>query len=249
MSGPQQDNETEGVAMTQVEVGEAPAEAAAPAGAEAAAEDQAALDERLAKAETEIAELSEKWKRAMAETENVRRIAVRDREDAGKYAVSRFARDVLSVADNLRRALDSMDKDARATDPGLDALASGVELTERELLATLARYGITPIAAASQPFDPHVHEALFEVPDETVPHGTVVHVLETGYMIHDRPLRPARVGVSKGGPKPGAQPTADQPAGEPGEVVEFPSGGAAGAYGKRDGEAEGDPGSRLDKTI
>jgi molecular chaperone GrpE len=246
MSGPQQDNDTERAAMTQVEVGEAPAEAAAPAGAEAAAEDQAALAERLAKAEADIAELSEKWKRALAETENVRRIAARDREDAGKYAVSRFARDVLSVADNLRRALDSMDKDARATDPGLDALAGGVELTERELLATLARYGITPIPAASQPFDPHVHEALFEVPDETVPHGTVVHVLETGYMIHDRPLRPARVGVSKGGPR--AQPTAEQPAGEPAEV-EFPGRGAAGAYAKRDGEAEGDPGSRLDETI
>lgn len=248
MSGPQKDNETEGAAMTQVEVGEAPAEAAAPAGAEAAAEDQTGLAERLAKAEAEIAELSEKWKRALAETENVRRIAARDREDAGKYAVSRFARDVLSVADNLRRALDSMDKDARATDPGLDALASGVELTERELLATLARYGITPIAAASQPFDPHVHEALFEVPDETVPHGTVVHVLETGYMIHDRPLRPARVGVSKGGPKPGAQPAADAPA-EAGEVVDFAGRSAAGAYGKRDGEGEGDPGSRLDETI
>jgi molecular chaperone GrpE len=248
MSGPQQDNETEGAAMTQVEVGEAPAEAAAPAGAEAAAEDQTGLAERLAKAEAEVAELSEKWKRALAETENVRRIAARDREDAGKYAVSRFARDVLSVADNLRRALDSMDKDARATDPGLDALASGVELTERELLATLARYGITPIAAASQPFDPHVHEALFEVPDETVPHGTVVHVLETGYMIHDRPLRPARVGVSKGGPKPGAQPAADAP-GEGGEVVDFAGRSAAGAYGKREGEGEGDPGSRLDETI
>jgi molecular chaperone GrpE len=246
MSGPQQDNDTERAAMTQVEVGEAPAEAAAPAGAEAAAEDQAALAERLAEAEADIAELSEKWKRALAETVNVRRIAARDREDAGKYAVSRFARDVLSVADNLRRALDSMDKDARATDPGLDALAGGVELTERELLATLARYGITPIPAASQPFDPHVHEALFEVPDETVPHGTVVHVLETGYMIHDRPLRPARVGVSKGGPR--AQPTADQPAGEPAEV-DLPGRSAAGAYAKRDGEAEGDPGSRLDETI
>ncbi|MDZ3838513.1 MAG: nucleotide exchange factor GrpE [Rhodospirillales bacterium] len=249
MSGPQEDNETETAAMTQVDIGEAPAEAAAPAGAEAAAEDQAgALAERLAKAEAEVAELSEKWKRALAETENVRRIAARDREDAGKYAISRFARDVLSVADNLRRALDSMDEDARATDPGLDALASGVELTERELLATLARYGITPIAAASQPFDPHVHEALFEVPDEAVPHGTVVHVLETGYMIHDRPLRPARVGVSKGGPKPGARPAAEPAGGEAGDVAEFPGRGA-GAYGKPEGEAEGGAGSRLDETI
>lgn len=249
MSGSQEDNETEGVAMAQVEVGEAPAEAAAPGGAEAAGGGEAEpLAARLAKAEAEAAELAEKWKRALAETENVRRIAARDREDAGKYAISRFARDVLSVADNLRRALDSMDKDARATDPGLDALANGVELTERELQATLARYGITPIAAASQPFDPHVHEALFEVPDETVPHGTVVHVLEPGYMIFDRPLRPARVGVSKGGPKPGAQPAGDA-SDESGRVVDFPGRGAAGAYSGPEGETGGGTGNRLDETI
>lgn len=176
----------------------------------ASADDYLVLAERLAAVEADLAEVTEKWKRALAETENVRRIAARDREDAGKYAMTRFARDILSVADNLRRALDSMDKDARQTDAGLDALANGVELTERELLATLARHGVTPIAAASEPFDPHVHEALFEVPDESVPHGTVVHVLESGYMIHDRPLRPARVGVSKGGPK--AQPRSEEAA-------------------------------------
>lgn len=181
----------------------------------AGGDDYLALAERLAAVEAELAEVREKWKRALAETENVRRIAARDREDAGKYAVTRFARDMLSVADNLRRALDSMDPDARQTDPGLDALAGGVELTERELLATFARYGVTPIAAAAEPFDPHVHEALFEVPDESVPHGTVVHVLEPGYMIHDRPLRPARVGVSKGGPRAGAA-AADASAGPTG---------------------------------
>lgn len=250
MSNPQEGPEIEGAALAQAELGEAAAEAAAPAEAEAAGEGEAkALAERLAKAEAEVAELSEKWKRALADAENVRRIAARDREDASKYAISRFARDILSVADNLRRALESMDKDARATDPGLDALASGVELTERELLTTLARYGITPIPAASQPFDPHVHEAMFEVPNESVPHGTVVHVVEPGYMIHDRPLRPARVGVSKGGPKPGARPPAAEPAGDGGEVVDFPGRGAAGAYSKAEAEAEGGPGSHLDETI
>lgn len=186
------------------------------------ADETAALAERLATAEADLAAVTEKWKRALAETENVRRIAARDREDAGKYAITRFARDILSVADNLRRALDSMDKEARQTDAGLDALASGVELTERELLATLARYGITPIAAEAEPFDPHVHEALFEVPDQSVPHGTVVHVLEPGYIIHDRPLRPARVGVSKGGPRPGTAPV-----GVDDEAPEL-AGGAAG---------------------
>ncbi|MBL8660619.1 MAG: nucleotide exchange factor GrpE [Rhodospirillales bacterium] len=186
------------------------------------ADETAALAERLAAVEAELAEVTEKWKRALAETENVRRIAARDRDDAGKYAITRFARDILSVADNLRRALDSMDKEARQTDAGLDALAGGVELTERELLATLARYGITPIAAEAEPFDPHVHEALFEVPDQSVPHGTVVHVLEPGYMIHDRPLRPARVGVSKGGPRPGTAPVGVE------DGAPEPAGGGAG---------------------
>lgn len=246
MSGFRDDSQIESAAQAQAELGEAAAEAAAARETDAVGEDQA-LAERLATVEAEAAELTEKWKRALAETENVRRIAARDREDASKYAISRFARDVLSVGDNLRRALDSMDKDARATDPGLDALASGVELTERELLATLARYGITPIAAASQPFDPHVHEALFEVPDESVPHGTVVHVLEPGYMIHDRPLRPARVGVSRGGPKAGAQPAADV-GGDGAEVVEFPGRGAA-AYGKSEEEPQGGSGGRVDETI
>jgi molecular chaperone GrpE len=250
MSNPQEGNEIEGAALAQAEMGEAAAEAAAPAEMAAESEsDVKALAERLAKAEAEVAELNEKWKRALADAENVRRIAARDREDASKYAISRFARDILSVADNLRRALDSMDKDARQTEAGLDALASGVELTERELLATLARYGITPIVAAAQPFDPHVHEALFEVPDESAPHGTVVHVLEPGYMIHDRPLRPARVGVSKGGPKPGAKPAVEADSGGSGEVVDFPGRGAAGAYGKPEAEAEGGTGTRLDETI
>lgn len=246
MSGFRDDSQIESAAQAQAELGEAAAEAAAAQEADAVGEDQA-LAERLAAVEAEAAELTEKWKRALAETENVRRIAARDREDASKYAISRFARDVLSVGDNLRRALDSMDKDARATDPGLDALASGVELTERELLATLARYGITPILAASQPFDPHVHEALFEVPDESVPHGTVVHVLEPGYMIHDRPLRPARVGVSRGGPKAGAQPATDA-GGDGAEVVEFPGRGAA-AYGQPEEEPQGGSGGRVDETI
>jgi molecular chaperone GrpE len=231
-------------------VAEAEAQADAQAGSppEAAAEADA-LAERVAALEANLAEMTEKWKRALAETENVRRIAARDREDAGKYAVTRFARDILSVADNLRRALDSMDKDARQSDPGLDALANGVELTERELLATLARYGITPIAAAAQPFDPHVHEALFEVPDDSVPHHTVVHVVEPGYMIHDRPLRPARVGVSKGGARPTAPQQEDTGGGD---VIDFPKASGSGAYAESGGDREADEnraGRRLDEEL
>lgn len=200
---------------------------------------------RAAELEAQLAETVEKWKRALAETENVRRIAARDREDASKYAVSKFARDLLSVADNLRRALESVDQEVREGDASLDALAGGVELTERELLATFARYGITPIEAAARPFDPHVHEALFEVPDDSVPHGTVVHVLEPGYMIHDRTLRPARVGVSKGGPKPGARSTEDVGA----EVIDFPGDGAANAYDKTAASDSATTGSEVDEKL
>lgn len=156
---------------------------------------------RLAAAEAEIAKLKDAYLRALAETENVRRRAARDAGDAGKYAITAFARDLLAVADNLRRALEAVDPATRSADPALDALVCGVEITERSLLGVFERYGITPIEAAGLPFDPNVHEAMFEQPDESVASGTVVSVVEQGYRIHDRPLRPARVGVSRGGPK------------------------------------------------
>lgn len=165
----------------------------------------AAIADRLAAAEAEIAGLKDKHLRALAETENVRRRAAREREDAGKYAVTGFARDLLAVADNLQRALASVDPAACQTDPALAALVAGVEMTEKALLAAFARHGITPIEAEGHVFDPNVHEAMFELPNDAVPHGTVVQVLERGFRIHDRPLRPARVGVSRGGPKPSPQ--------------------------------------------
>jgi molecular chaperone GrpE len=207
------------------------------------------LAERLQKAEGEIARLNDERLRALAEIENVRRRAARDREDAAKYAISAFARDILAVADNLRRALESIDNEARESDPGLDALANGVELTERELHAALSRYRIAPIQGVGQPFDPHVHEALFEVPDTSVPHGTVVQVLQQGYTIHDRTLRPARVGVSKGGPKPVAEaPEAETEEVGTGEVVEFPGAGA-GAYGQRTEPRSENIGTKLDEKL
>lgn len=228
-------------------INEQEARAAAEAHAEAAADETVRYDSaRLAELEAQLDETTEKWKRALAETENVRRIAARDRDDASRYAVSKFARDLLSVADNLHRALESVDPEVRDGDASLDALAGGVELTERELLTAFARYGITQIEAAAQPFDPHVHEALFEVPDESVPHGTVVHVVEPGYMIHDRPLRPARVGVSKGGPKPGARP-AEPAGGDGGEADGFPA-EATDPYGKASASG-GDAWSRVDKKL
>ncbi|MBK8907230.1 MAG: nucleotide exchange factor GrpE [Rhodospirillales bacterium] len=167
--------------------------------------DTAALLERLAAADAEIAELKDKHLRALAEMENLRRRAARERQDAGNYAVTGFARELLAVADNLQRALAAVDREACQNDPALSALVAGVEMTEKALLAAFARHGITPIEADGQPFDPNVHEAMFELPNDAVPHGTVVQILEPGYRIHDRPLRPARVGVSRGGPRSAPQ--------------------------------------------
>lgn len=213
-----------------------PAEEGGPEGA-------AAIEQRLVEAEAEIARLKNEYLRALAETENVRRRAARDREEASQYAISSFARDMLSVADNLQRALGSVAEDARKQDPALDVLMSGVELTEKELQTVLDRYGVKRIAALGEPFDPHVHEALYEIPEASVPHGTVLQEVQSGYTIHDRVLRPARVGIARGGPKPGAQP---EPASNE-TVVEFPKRSAGDLYRKpvEDGETAG---TRVDET-
>lgn len=204
--------------------------AGAEEGASSASASVEALTERLTVAEAEGARLKNEYLRALAETENVRKRAARDRQEAGQYAIAGFARDLLSVADNLQRALASVDARAKAADPALQALTSGVEMTEKELLSVLERHGVKPIPAMGQVFDPHVHEALYEVPDPTVPHGTVVQEAQTGYTLHDRTLRPARVGLARGGPKPGA-PAAETAAAEDDNLVRFEA-----------------PGSRFDET-
>lgn len=227
---------------------------AAPAssGAEAAAGEAVSTVERLAAAEGEVARLKDEYLRALAEVENVRRRAARDRQEAAQYAVSSLARDLLSVADNLQRALTSVAEGARRQDPALDALMSGVEMTEKELLAILERYGVKRIAAEGQVFDPHVHEALYEIPDASVPHGTVLQVVQPGYIIHDRTLRPARVGIARGGPKPGTPPetgpevTGAAPEGDD-TTVEFPGRNAGDAY-RKPGEGGGSAGARVDES-
>jgi molecular chaperone GrpE len=222
--------------------------------------DAAAMAERLVAVEAEAAKFKDDYLRALAEIENVRRRAARDRQEASQYAISGFARDLLSVADNLRRALASVEADARQRDPALDALMSGVEMTEKELLTVFERYGIKPIAAEGQPFDPHVHEALFEIPNPSVPNGIVLQVVQAGYMLHDRPLRPARVGIAKGGPKPGTPSIAasvsdaddspkPSPISEDDGVIEFPTrGGAKDAYRKPGEDKDECAGSRVDET-
>ncbi len=159
------------------------------------------VDDRLATLEAELAEQKDRLLRALAETENVRRRAQREREDASKYAVAGFAKDLLSAADNLRRALDSL-PEAEAKDEKTRSLLAGVAATERELLGVFERYGIKRIDPTGERFDHNLHQAIFEADRADQPSGTVVEVLQPGYVLHERLLRPAMVGVAKGGTKP-----------------------------------------------
>jgi molecular chaperone GrpE len=172
--------------------------AAAPPGA--LAEDLAA---RIAALEAELAAANEKTLRAMAETENVRRRLEQAAEDRGKFAVSGFAKDVLPVADNLRRALDSLPPNAKETDPLAAKLIEGVELTERSFLAALERHGIKKVESLGQLSNPHLHQVMMGVEDPSHASGTIVVEMQSGYTLHGRLLREAMVGVAKGGPKPG----------------------------------------------
>lgn len=149
--------------------------------------------------EADIAELKDKLLRAVAEAENVRRRAERERQDAARYGAANFARDMVQVSDNLRRAIAALKPEERDTAPAsLKALIEGVEMTERQLLSTFERHGIREITPApGERFDANLHEAMFEVPTAEQPAGTVVHVVEAGYMIGERLLRAARVGVAK----------------------------------------------------
>jgi molecular chaperone GrpE len=178
-----------------------PAEAAEPAEAETEAaapeaDPPQAAEEAAPAPKDEAAELKDRLLRALAETENIVRRARKDREDAARYAASNFARDMLTVADNLRRALDSVAGSLRE-DEAAKTMLEGVELTERELLATLERHGIKRISPLGEKFNHDLHEAMFEVPTGDAEPGTVVQVMEDGYVIHDRLLRAARVGIAK----------------------------------------------------
>ncbi len=147
----------------------------------------------------ENAELKDKLLRALADMENLRRRTDKEVADAKLYGISSFARDMLSFADNSRRAVENIPAALRkSAEPFVKTLIEGVELTERDFLARLARHGVKKIEPLGAKFDPNLHEALFEVPDDTVPNGTVVKVVDDGYTIGDRVLRPAKVGVSRG---------------------------------------------------
>jgi len=157
----------------------------------------------IEKLNAENVELKDRVLRTLAEMENLRRRTEREVADARTYATTNFARDVLNVADNLRRALETVSAEARtAAEGSLLAILEGIELTERDLLKTLERHGIRKIEPKGERFDPNLHQAMFEVPDPSVPNGTVREVVQAGFVIGDRVLRPALVGVAKGGPKP-----------------------------------------------
>jgi molecular chaperone GrpE len=153
----------------------------------------------------ELAEMKDRLLRTLAEMENLRKRTEREVTDARLYGVASFARDVLGVADNIRRALDTVPPEARAhANAGMKALVDGVELTERELLKALEKNGVRQFTPHGEKFDPNLHQAMYEVPDPSVPAGSIVQVMQPGYMLGERVLRPALVAVAKGGPKAAA---------------------------------------------
>ena len=152
----------------------------------------------IAVLKAEVESLRDQRLRALAEAENIRRRADREKSDASQYAVTKFARDMVSIADNFSRALAACPPELRAAaDPQIRAVLDGVEATDRQLMATLERYGVKPISTEEGKFDPNLHQAIAEVPGKGKAPGSIVDVVQMGYMIGDRLLRPAMVTVAK----------------------------------------------------
>lgn len=199
------------------EAAENPAAEASAASAEA---------EIIAALEAERNELKDRLLRAVAEMDNLRKRTEREMRDTRAYAISNFARDMLTATDNLSRALGTLPAEDRetATD-AMKGLIEGVEMTEREMQRLLEKNGVKKIDPKGERFDPHFHQAMFEIPNPEVPEQTVLEVVQSGYVIGERVLRPAMVGVAKGGPK-AARPA---PAAEPAAEAEAGTGEAGGA--------------------
>ena len=171
------------------------------------------LTAEIEKLEGEKAGLKDQYVRAHAEMENLRRRTAKDVRDAREYSIAGFAREMLAVADNLRRALEAVPAEARETgDKGFEALIEGVEMTERAMMQGLEKYGVKKLIPTNEKFDPNLHQAMFEIPNAEVPNNTVLQVVQDGFVIGERCLRPAMVGVSKGGPKQAAASESDNPA-------------------------------------
>ena len=200
----------------------------------------------ISELEANVADLNDKLLRALAETENVRRRAQRDKEDASKYGIRRFAEDMLQVSDNLGRALSSIEPETRKGDSNLDSIATGIEIVMKELLAAFEQSGVKPIDALGVRFDPMLHEAMFEIEDLDQPAGTIAQVMEDGFTLHGRTLRAAKVGITKGGPRITAQ--------KDGEMeTEKPLESSAKHEGQQTYEAQGESvseaGSRVDQEL
>ncbi len=238
--------------------GEKSAEAQPKDGAEGGTEAGGSADtspwESLEALKAENAELRERLLRAMAEMENLRKRTEREKADTARYAISDFARDVLTIGDNIQRAIDAVPAEAAEKDPALRSFLEGVELMERELLSVLERHGVTRLEPKGEILDPNKHQAMYEVENPDIPAKTIVEVLQAGYMIGDRLLRPALVGVSKGGPRapkeasepaasPGAGPATggDEPEAPGAEPAAEAETSPAGASGKGAGRGEGAP--------
>lgn len=173
----------------------------------------------------ELAAKQDQVLRALAETENVRRRLEKEKAEMAKFAIQKFAKDMLSIGDNFQRAIAAVPPGAADADPALKALIEGVVLAERDYRSALERHGVIAIDPAGQPFNPHHHQAVMEQEDKTVPSGTVLQVYQVGYLLEGRCLRPAMVVVSRGGPK----------SAKPAEAAQFDS-----ADDGTDGEAAGD---------
>jgi len=199
-------------------------------------------DERLEQLEAENADLKDKYLRLMAEMENLRRRTAKEVKDANTYGVTNFARDMLAVGDNLGRALQALPADvAETASDALKTLLEGVEMTEREMINALGKHGVTKIDPEGEKFDPNFHQAMFEIPNPDVPNGTVMQVVQSGYVIGERVLRPAMVGVAKGGPK------VQKP--EPPLQENDPTPDAATDFEQAPSETnEGDAGAHVNKT-
>ncbi|MFT4130846.1 nucleotide exchange factor GrpE [Labrys sp. (in: a-proteobacteria)] len=206
---PEAETETRAAAEAAAPAAPTAADSVGQAGGEQAGADQTAVNDNafevLTKLQAENAELKDRVLRAMAEIENVRRRGERELNDARQYAIAKFAGDMLGVADNMERALASVPAEARETDAAVKALIEGVELTEKEMLRSLEKHGVKKLDPKGERFDPNFHQAMFEIPDPSVPNGTVAQVVQVGYSIGSRVLRPAMVGVARGGPKQAAE--------------------------------------------
>lgn len=176
---------------TAIENAETPFDSAAPP----PADDE--KDQRIATLEAQLEQAKDQMLRAIAEAENTRRRAAKEREDTGKYAISSFAKDLLDFADNFKRALESVPDDLAEADERISGVLQGIATMEKELLRTFEKHGIEKIEPEGEIFNPHFHEVMFETAGTGQPGGTIIQVIEPGYILKGRLLRPARVGVAK----------------------------------------------------